>query len=223
MKKFTLVFLALFLVFVISGCGKKDDATTQKDGQNKEVTDKKDSGFDDNSSYTITYQMSQAKGKMNMELFKKGAKIKTIVNSKIDDKVEMKGEGYFQEKTLFMIMDIAGKKVGMKMNTKDFEKDKDKMENSVYDFKDKLKDYTKEGTADVLGYSCDIYKSKEGVKMYIYKGVAMLKMESKGSVMEAVKFEPDAKLDDAMFEIPKDVEFMDLGNLNLEGLKNLKK
>jgi hypothetical protein len=40
--------------------------------------------------------------------------------------------------------------------------------------------------------------------------------------MEATKFEPDIKLDDSFFEVPKDVEFMDMGNLGLDKLKDLK-
>ena len=40
--------------------------------------------------------------------------------------------------------------------------------------------------------------------------------------MEAVKFEPDIKLEDSFFEPPKDVEFMDIGNLNLDMLKDMK-
>jgi len=65
-----------------------------------------------------------------------------------------------------------------------------------------------------MGYKCDIYKDKKGDLLSIYKEKAPLKILSKDNVsMIATLFEPNFKIADDAFEPPKDVEFMDMNNM----------
>jgi hypothetical protein len=111
----------------------------------------------------------------------------------------------------------------MKMDLESMSKKEGKdMDKMLYEAKDKLKEYEKTGTGEVLGYKCDIYKDKQGNTYYFYKDQAVLKMESKTGTMEATKFEPDVKLEDSFFEPPKDVEYMNTGKMDMDKLKDLK-
>jgi hypothetical protein len=225
MKKLTAIFFILITALLINGCGKKDTAGTdsgKKDSEKKEdVKTAKDVSMDDNSSYHVTYKMDKEGKGMTMDMYRKGVKVRTDVNTS-EKEMNMKATGYFSNKTIYMVMDMAGKKMGMKMDAKDAAKDDKDIEKQIYDVKDRLKDFDKAGTGDVLGYTCNKYTDKKGNTYYIYKDQATLKMEFKGGTMEATKFEPDVKLEDSFFEVPKDVEFMDMGNLNLDKLKDMK-
>jgi hypothetical protein len=92
----------------------------------------------------------------------------------------------------------------------------------MFDAKEHLKDYEKTGKGDVLGYSCDIYKDKEGNQYYFYKDVVMLKVITQHGSMEATKFEPDVKLEDKFFDPPKDIDYTNPGDMDLSKFKNLK-
>jgi hypothetical protein len=226
MKKLTAIFFILITALLINGCGKKDTAGTdsgkKETGKTEDVKTAKDVSMDDNSSYHVTYKMDKEGKGMTMDMYRKGVKVRTDVNTS-EKEMNMKATGYFSNKTIYMVMDMAGKKMGMKMDAKDAAKDDKDIEKQIYDVKDRLKDFDKAGTGDVLGYTCNKYTDKKGNTYYIYKDQATLKMEFKGGTMEATKFEPDVKLEDSFFEVPKDVEFMDMGNLNLDKLKDLKK
>ena len=227
MKKLTVLFFILIAALMINGCGKKDTAGTdsgkKETAKTEDTKTSKDVSLDDNSSFHVTYKMDKDGKGMTMDMYRKGIKVKTEVNT-TEKGANMIATGYFVNKTVYMVMNMAGKKMGMKMDAKDIGTDEKDMDKQIYDFKDKLKDFDKAGTGDVLGYTCNIYKDKKGNTYYIYKDQAMLKMEFKGEggVMEATKFEPDVKLEDSFFEVPKDVEFMDMGNLGLDKLKDMK-
>jgi hypothetical protein len=225
MKKLTILFFILIAALLINGCGKKDttgsDSGKKETAKTEDTKSTKDIAMDDNSSYHVTYKMDKEGKGMTMDMYRKGVKVKTEVNL-LEKEKNMKTTGYFVNKTVYMVMDMAGKKTGLKMDAKDIGKDNKDLDKQIYDVKDRLKDFDKAGTGEVLGYTCNKYTDKKGNTYYIYKDQAMLKMEYKDGVMEATKFEPDVKLDDSFFEVPKDVEFMDMGNLGLDKLKDLK-
>lgn len=226
MKKFSLIFFILIAALFINGCGKKDTAGTdsgkKESGKTEDVKSAKDVSLDDNSSFHITYKMDKDGKGINLDMYRKGTKAKSEFSS-TENNIGMTTSAFYSDKIIFMVMDVAGKKMGMKMDVKDIAKKEGKdLDKQIFDAKERLKDFEKAGTGEVLGYTCDIYKDKEGNTYYFYKDQALLKLESKNSKMEAVKFEPDIKLEDSFFEPPKDVEFMDIGNLNLDMLKDMK-
>jgi len=231
MKKFIIFIFVLSFPIVLGSCGKKDTAgDTEKKTETAETkdkgTDKKDAEIGDNTPMHIQYKVTTAKkeseGLSAIDIYRKGKMVKSEVTTN-KGKESVKAMGYMSDKTVYSITDIGGKKIGFKIDLKDFGKDgNDKnYENMLIDFKDKLKDYSKEGTEDILGYKCDIYKDKKGVKYWIYKDAAPLKVVSETSTMEATKFEPGIKLDDSFFTPPSDVDYMDAGKIDIGKLKNL--
>jgi hypothetical protein len=225
MKKLTILFFILIAALLINSCGKKDTAGTdsgkKETAKTEDTKSGKDIAMDDNSSYHVTYKMNKEGKDVGLEMYRKGAKVKTEFNTS-EKEMNVKATGYFVDKTIFMVMDMGGKKMGMKMDVKDLKGEKEDMDKKLYDFKEKLKDYDKAGTGDVLGYTCTIYKDKKGNTFYVYKDQALLKMESKDGGMEATKFEPDIKFDDSFFDPPKDVDYNSFNNLGLDKLKDLK-
>jgi len=74
---------------------------------------------------------------------------------------------------------------------------------------DKLKNWQKVGSEDVLGYKCDIFLTKMGDKLSIYKDNYVLKIVDKNNMTyNAVVYEPEIKLADDFFQPPKNLEYM---------------
>jgi hypothetical protein len=203
-----LYFLALILsaVILLNGCGKKKDSPDAKDQKTEQ---KKDISYSEGSSYHIKYESKAPEEKGSMDFYFKGKNAKIEVNMMVGDK-KNNASMYYADKVVYMITDMEGKKMGMKM---DITENKDS-EFDIVNIKDKLKDYEKVGTDEVLGYKCDVYKTKDGTMISIYKDAFGLKIvdKSKKEVV-ATAFEQDVKLADDFFTAPKDVEYMDLGDM----------
>jgi len=210
MKKLYFLTIILSLFILLNGCGKKEGATNdKKDGKTEQKTDKKDITFSENSSYHIKYDAKSEKMKGTMEFYFKDKNAKIEVNFKEGEK-NISSSMFFENKVLYMITSLEGKKMGMKM---DVSESKDPS-TEIINIKDKLKEYEKVGTDEVLGYKCDVYKTKEGTKMSIYKEAFALRIvEPKGDEFVATALEQDVKVADDFFTPPKDVEYMDFSKL----------
>lgn len=195
-----LIALLLLIIVAVSGCGKKE-ADVKKDEKKSDVTMTENTPFhikyevkgEDSGTFDLYFKDKTAKFDMNFE--KAGQKVNTLM--------------FVKNNVLHIIGEAEGKKMGMKMDVskdEDFQKDFASFINA----KEKLKDYEKTGSDEVLGFKCDVYKSKEGETISVYKDMVVLKIESPKGSFVAVKFEPDAKISDDVFEPPKDVDYMDM-------------
>ncbi len=214
MKKLLLFLLVFSVTLLMSGCSKKESASNDsKDKTEKKSEDKKDITFSENSTYHVKYDAKGDKVNGTMEMWIKGKNVKMDMN--MDEKgKKVNSDMYFVDKIAYIVTDMEGKKMGMKMDiSKEMEKGDDPTKDIV-NIKEKLKDYQKLGTDEVLGYKCDVYQTKEGTKLSIYKEYFALKIVDKNNnTYVATAFEPDIKTADDFFTPPKDVEFMDMGNM----------
>jgi hypothetical protein len=207
MKKLYFLALILSVAILMNGCGKKNES---KDSKEQKTEQKKDIGYSEGSSYHIKYESKSPEEKGFLDFYFKGKSAKIVVNMEEGGK-KNNASMYYADKVVYMITEIEGKKMGMKMDID--EKNKD-AEFDIVNIKDKLKDYEKTGTDEVLGYKCDVYKTKDGTLISIYKDAFGLKIIDKNKKeIVATVFETDVKLADDFFTAPKDVEYMDLGNM----------
>ena len=207
MRKIYFLALILSVAVLINGCGKKKDTGDKKDDKTEQ---KKEISYNENSSYHIKYESKSPEEKGSMDLFFKNKNAKIEVNMTMGDK-KNNASMYYVDKIAYIITEMEGKKVGMKMEVNDKNKD---AELDIVNIKDKLKDYEKTGTDEVLGYKCDVYKTKDGTLISIYKDAFGLKIVDKNKKeVVATVFEQDVKMDDNFFTPPKDVEYMDLSNM----------
>lgn len=208
MRKLYLVALILSAVLLLNGCSKKQDSTDAKD-QKTEKTDKKGITYSEGSAYHIKYESKSPEEKGTMDFYFKGKNAKIEVNM-VDADKKNNALMYYTGNTVYMVTEIEGKKMGMKMDIKDSKES----EFDIVNIKDKLKDYKKVGTDEVLGYKCDVYETKDGTNISIYNDAFGLKIVDKNKKeIVATAFEQDIKLADDFFSAPKDVEYMDLGNM----------
>ncbi len=209
-KLFYLVFL-LSIAILLNGCGKKETAGDKKDDKNEQKTEqKKDISFSESSSYHLKYDAKSEKIKGTMDFYFKGKNAKIDLNFKEGDK-KVTSNMYFENNVLYMVTEVEGKKMGMKM---DVSESKD-INTEMINVKEKLKEYEKVGTDEVLGYKCDVYKTKEGTKLSIYKEAFALRIVDKsGDEFVATELEQDVKISDDFFTPPKDIEFMDLSKID---------
>ncbi len=206
------LFAVVFLSFgLLTGCGKK--GTTDKKDDKKE--DKKEVAISENTPFHLKYDMKGNDETGSMDMFVMGKSVKLEIKAK-DKGQDVNSTMYVKEGTLFMVMDLMGQKMGMKMDVskdENFQKDFAKL----YDVKDKLKDYTKGGTEEIIGYKCDVY-SKGEEKIWIYQDKMALKFTDGKTTMTASIFEPEAKVAPDFFDPPKDIDFK-----SMDDLKNLGK
>jgi|WetSurMetagenome_2_1015567.scaffolds.fasta_scaffold229096_2 hypothetical protein len=214
MKKIILVLLVFSVSLMLSSCSKKDSAGTDSKQKTETKSDgKKDVTYSENSTYHIKYDGKGEKNSGTIELWIKGKNIKMDLNMTEGGK-KNNANMYYVDKIAYIITEMEGKKVGMKM---DISKDKDSekgLDMGIVGIKEKLKDYEKIGTEEVLGYKCDIYKTKQDSKISVYKDIFALKeVDKNNDVLVATVFEPDVKLADDFFTPPKDIEFLDMNDM----------
>ena len=212
MKKLFFMLLVFSVTLFMNGCGKKESAGTDtKDKTEKKTEDKKDITFSENSAYHIKYEAKGEKENGSLDFWIKGMKIKMKLNVTSKGKAT-KSDMYLADKVAYIVTDVEGKLMGMKMDVGK-EMDKDPTMN-LANIKEKLKEYDKVGTDEVLGYKCDVYQTKEGSKISVYKDYFALKIvEKDNNAFVATVFEPDVKLNDDYFTPPKDVDFLDMNNM----------
>jgi hypothetical protein len=206
MRKIYFLALVLSVAILVNGCGKKKDSVDSKEQKTEQ---KKEISYSEGATYHIKYESKSPEEKGFLDFYFKGNNAKIDVSMTEGEK-KNNASMFYVDKVAYVITEMEGKKVGMKMNVAD---NKD-AEFDIVNLKDKLKDYEKVGTDEVLGYKCDVYKTKDGSTISIYKEAFGLKIvdKSKKEVVATV-FEQDVKIADDFFTPPKDVEYMDLDNL----------
>lgn len=226
MRKIILLLFVVVFVITIIGCSKKNETAstdtkdkTEKAEEKKEV---KDVAFDENGKYHLKYEYNIGnEEKYTMDMYAKGKtmRIETEMGKKGTSLNIIKGD------ILYMVTDMDGQKFGMKMNIKDSKKTKNEdMSDIVRDIKDKIKDYEKTGTEEILGYNkCNVYKAPNNTTFSLYKDMVALRVKGDKFEMVAKEFDPSASIGDEMFEPPKDVEYMDMNNLDMGKMKELMK
>ncbi len=211
MKQLKFIVLFIFSVILIAGCGKKTDDQTS-DAEKKE--DKAGT-----SVFHIKYNI-KGEGDMTLDMYVKDKNFKMDMKGNDESGKKMDALMFLKDKYIYIIGEEAGKKMGMKFKM-DSENNEFKDITKLTEIKDEISKAKKEGTEEILGYECDIYKDGEKT-MWVYNDMFFLKMVDGKTTMEAVEFHPDAKISDADFELPKDVEIQDMEQM-LEGLQNLNK
>ena len=208
MKKSGLLILIFAFSFSFYSCTKKGEMVEKESKQTSE--NKPGAEKNINSSVTspfhVKYESKQENEFTIMELWSKGNNFKMEVNTKRGENKDI-SIMYSLDKIAYTITDIAGEKMNMKAeispeleNTMNFE---------ITNVFDKLKNWQKVGSEDVLGYKCDIYLTKMGDKISIYKDNYVLKIVDKNNMTyNAVVYEPEIKLADDFFQPPKNLEYM---------------
>ena len=218
----TLIFAVSFSVFF--SCGKKDDSTQTGDNKDSKSDSKKEANISVDNPFMVEFKIAGGmNGTVNAIYYK--TKARTQSNVEVAGQ-KMTATAYFDGGDyMYIVSEIAGMKQGMKMKKGDYGKKEGEID--AITFKDQLKNMDKIGTEEILGKSCDIYKSKDGkYQVSLYKEMVPLKFSSGDGkmVMEATKFETDIKVEDSMFTPPADVNYKDAGDMmkDLQNLKNPK-
>ena len=208
-KLFFLAFI-LCVALLLNGCGKKEGTGDKKEDKTEQKSDqKKDISFSEGSIYHIKYEAKSGNDKGTMDFYFKNKNARIEMNFTEGEK-KNNAKMFYADKVVYMITEMEGKKIGMKMDLSESKE----ADMEIVNVKEKLKEYEKIGTDDVLGYKCDVYKTKEGSKLSIYKEAFALKViDSKNNEFVATAFEQDVKLADDFFTAPKDVEYMDFSKL----------
>lgn len=224
LKSSFIVILFMSLV-TLTSCGKKD--STESAGDNKESSENKsnessdDGGDIDMSSgeFVIEYEMEGPEVKGTMTLYRKGEDFKTVMNGDFGGMSGGSSMALYEGGYVYTVMDMGGKKTGIKLKVDDYKKDKDNFD--MKDIEKQLDKYKMIGTETILGKECEIYDTGEGTTMSIYDKKAVLRVKSKDMTMTATKMDTSPDLSASEFDVPTDVEFMDMDEM-MKGMKNLK-
>jgi len=227
MKTFTRfsIVLIVFSLLALYSCGKKDTGSTDsKTTDSKTSTDSKSESSGNkevtaSGDFTIKYDLT-GKVKGDVVTYKKGNRIRQDINMDVKG-AKMITNSYYDDKFVYTVMDIMGKKVGTKIDISKYKSEGAK-EGKDIDYKDMenyLKDKKKVGTETILGKECDIYETAKGVKLSVTKQYIPLKIETEPMTMVAVSMSDKVSISDSEMDVPKDVSFSDVNGM----LKNMKK
>ncbi|RPI17319.1 MAG: hypothetical protein EHM58_09625 [Ignavibacteriae bacterium] len=220
---FNLFTIVLISVFLVSGCGKKDEA-------NKDAAGDKSEKKTEISSETITentpvHYVMDATGDIQgtYDIYSKGKNLKVNMDVTTHGQKTM-SDLYSDGQMIYLVTSIAEKKVGMKMDPKSFkEENEGKKEFNPLNFREGCKDCEKIGEEEVNGKKCIIYKDKNGTKYSVYNEQIPLKIVMEKSTMTVKSLDVNAKFSDDVFTVPKDIEFLDMDKLfDMKDMKDSK-
>ncbi|MBS1513715.1 MAG: hypothetical protein JSS63_01700 [Bacteroidetes bacterium] len=223
-NRFSIVLL-IFSLVLLTSCGKKDSPSTDsKSSDTKTSSDSKSESSGNKEvtaagDFTIKYELS-GKVKGDVTTYKKGKRVKQEMTMDVKG-AKMTTNNYYDDNFVYTVMDIMGKKVGTKIDISKY-KSEGANEGKDLDYRDMenyLKDKKKVGTETILGKECDIYETGKGVKISVTKQYIPLKIQTEPMTMLAVSFDNKVNISDEAMEVPKDVNFSDMGGM----MKNLKK
>jgi hypothetical protein len=220
----TIFTVVLFSIFILAGCGKKEEATKNESAGNK--TEQKTETSNENiTENTPIHYVWESAGDVTgtYDVYSKGKLMKINMDVTTHGQKSV-SDMYSDGNLIYMITDVSGKKVGMKMDPKKFQKDSEsKKEFNPMNFREGCKDCEKIGEEDVIGKHCLIYQDKNGVKYSVYKESIPLKIISKNYTMTAKSLDLNAAFSNDIFTVPKDIEYMDMDKmLDMKDLKNSK-
>jgi len=218
-KKFTTFFyVAVFvLTIAISSCGKdeniqnktKTEKSTVKDTVKDTVTNREVTSGND---FVIEYNMMGAmKGKMT--IYRSGTKLKQVIESVVLG-IKNTNEIYIQDKFVFSVTNVAGKKFGIKTNITDYNNNKQTGE-TITDFTEFQKFIgTKRviGNETILEQKCDIYETAPDVSISVSDKKYVLQIKTSQFLALATKLDKAPVFTAAEFQIPSDVDFKSIGN-----------
>lgn len=230
MKKDKIYLIALFIFFVVSAlalnsCGKKNEEAAKDKPVQKEESTKPQSESSGNISggdYMIEFTTEGLiKGKM--KTFKIGDKFKQTMDAEIKG-MKSKTDIFVKDKTVYTVTDIAGVKTGFKSDLDEFSKKKKTGENFT-DFRDVekyLEGKNPAGTEEVLGYKCDVYETAPGIFLSVNDKKYVLKIKGPEFSAIATAFDKNPKVSSAEMDIPTDVDFNGIDNINKNGMDKKK-
>jgi hypothetical protein len=224
MKNLSFLIIIIITALLIFGCVKKEN--TGADSGNKETSKTeviksiKDTVPDNNSSYHIIYILNKNGKKVTINMFQKGKKMRTETNSSKPDLL-VRSTVFYSDNIIYTVREFGKTRYGFKMDLNEMAEKNKELDKNFYNVQDRLKDFEKTGSGEVLGNACTIYKDKKGYIYYMYEDKAMLKIEFDDGSIEATEFETNVSYDDSYFEPPKDIDYDKFRNLDKEKLKEL--
>jgi hypothetical protein len=202
-----LIFIFTIALLFFNSCSKKNDNSTS---DNK--TSSKDENVSPDKPFHVVFEVSGTT-KGSVDAYYSGNKSKSTSAFDIGGQ-KINGTSYFDgdTKMMYIINEIGGKKMGIKMDSKAYSDQSDKGQVDINTFRDKIKGMDKIGTEEILGRQCDIYRSKDSsYSVSMYKESIPLKFSSGSGkiLMVASKLETDITVNDDMFKPPQDVKYQD--------------
>lgn len=217
---FKILLLMVLTSFLFTSCGKKEESSGSSETQKKEESSGETEKITEGTP--VHYEM-QATGDMKgtWEVWAEGKKAYVKMNYEAAGQ-KLNSEMWMNNDMIYTLTDMGGKKMGMKMNPKEWATNNEKKKDfNPMSFKDGCKDCEKIGEEEVIGKKCEIYQDKNGIKYSVYEGKIPLKIVMPKTTLQATKLEVNPKINENMFEPPKDVKFIEMDKM-MEGLKGMK-
>lgn len=202
MKRIQLFLFSAFLcILFLNGCGKKPS------GKNIEIND--------NTPIHIKYDVG-GKEPGTLDIIYKGNKVKMVVGMSRGGQTLMNVNLIIKDKMMYYVVEGDSNGIKSDISNNEFYK----RFGIIFNLKDNLNGFEKSGTEDILGYSCEVYKSKDGDLLSVYKDKILFKKTSKDLILTSLLFEPDVKISDDIFELPKNVNYIDMDKMHGEHKMN---
>jgi len=225
--KIILLMLTLFVLTFYS-CGKDESKSGNETGGKDKVTEEKKENTEGTSSgdtdlsddFIITFQLQ---GGMNgdMTMYRSGKKLKQIINTEIMG-LPSKNQVYIIDNFVFTVTEIKGKRMGVKTNIQDYNKQKQSAETITdpKEFASYLADKKIVGSENILGKNCDIYDTGNNTQLSIHNKLYVMRIKSTQFMATATDIKTNPEFSSNEFEIPSDVNFRSI-NSDGKGMEQL--
>lgn len=217
--KIILLMLTLFVLTFYS-CSKDETKTGIEKNEKENVAEEKKENTEGTSSgdsdlsddFIITFKLE---GAMNgdMTMYRSGKKLKQIINTEIMG-LPNKNHVYIIDNFVFTVTEIKGKKMGVKTNIQDYNKQKQSGETITdpKEFASYLADKKIVGSENILGRNCDIYDTGNGTQLSINNKMYVMRIKSPQFMATATEFKTNPDFSSNEFEIPSDVNFRSINS-----------
>ena len=217
------VVFILFSTFTLVSCGDEENNTNNENTteETEDVVESDDINSDNNGCYSIKSGIieysTEALGTENLTTiyFDDYGNMEEIVMT-IDAGYMQTNMRSFIKNGFFYTLDLENN-TGTKRTASDIRQASNSSMFSpkqMTDEQKKLFDVKEEGTAVVLGKTCDVFSTigigDERSKFYIYKDVVLKTEMGKLLVYEASKFEENASMPDWFYVIPDEIEIKEV-------------
>lgn len=225
-KKETVKLFFIVICFsCLYSCSKENKNEPQSTKTETPKTENSNKSANLSNDFIVSYNLE---GKLagKMEIYRSGDMLRQNMNTEIMG-MQTDNVIYILDKTVYSIINVAGKTIGTKTDLSNYNASKETGE-TITDFKEfeKFLDSKKvTGTENILGYNCDVYDISKDVKLSVYNKRYILKIQAQEFMAVATALNTSPSFSKEEFEVPKDVDFKttdmkELSKPNIDSLVN---
>jgi hypothetical protein len=214
MKNLKYLSVFILMLFLITGCGKKETVTNKTDvtKDEKQAPEVKYKELDVTAETPVhIYFGTYRGGKLfqAVDYYSQGSRFRMKYKILEPEYKTMRWEHFYDDNNVYIRNYYNEKKsTGTLEKKESYLNEKHRFDLMFVYLKENMKDFKKTGADTALGYMCNVYKfERENINYYLYKDIVPVKIIAPSGIYLAEKIEPGVMPEDNSFDPPKEEKF----------------